>query len=246
MTRACSHMIPRAGAWQWDIARVQAKGLTDSVADLMAAKLNLLSVSTRQVLLNLASLGSAADVEGLAVASGRSALDVITSLRPALQGGLVARRGRAYVFAHDRVQEAAYGLGPAADKPRLHLRIGMALADHITPDDTSERLYFIANQLNRGISAITSEVERERIIAVNLSAGQRARTAAAYNAAIAYLRGCARAAWEPSTSAPQPNCLRGRVASCRVRTSGRTYGRRGSTVDGLCRKAARTFRPARR
>src|SRR5262249_7520035 len=28
---------PNAGAWQWDIARVRAKGLTDSVADLMAA-----------------------------------------------------------------------------------------------------------------------------------------------------------------------------------------------------------------
>jgi signal transduction histidine kinase len=179
---------PHAGAWHWDIARVRAKGLTDSVADLMAAKLNLLPGSTRQVLQDLASLGSAAELEVLAVASGRSAQEVITSLRPALQAGLVAHRGRSYVFVHDRVQEAAYGLRPAEDKPALHLRIGMALAGQITPDETSEKLYVIANQLNRGVTAMANEVERERIIAINLSAGRRARTSAAYNAAIVYLK----------------------------------------------------------
>jgi predicted ATPase/signal transduction histidine kinase len=179
---------PHAGVWRWDIARVRAKGLTDSVADLMAAKLNLLPGSTRQVLQDLAFLGSAAELEVLAVPFGRSEQEIIASLRPALESGLVARRGSSYAFAHDRVQEAAYGLGPAEDKPALHLRIGMALAGQITPDEASEKLYVIANQLNRGVKAIASEVERERIIAVNLSAGQRARTAAAYNAAIVYLK----------------------------------------------------------
>src|SRR5262249_16781561 len=179
---------PRAGAWQWDIARVRAMGLTDSVADLMAAKLNLLSGSTRQVLLDLASLGSAAEVENLAVASGRSAQAVVASLRPALAAGLVARKGRSYAFVHDRVQEAAYGLGLAGDKPALHLRIGMALAEQTTAGETSEKLYVIANQLNRGVTAVTSEVERGRIIAANPSPPPRAPAAPAYTACLAYLR----------------------------------------------------------
>jgi predicted ATPase/signal transduction histidine kinase len=178
---------PHAGAWQWDIARIRAKGLADSVADLMAAKLTLLPGGTRQVLLALASLGSGAEVEGLAIACSRSAQEIITSLRPALQAGLVTRRSKYYAFTHDRVQEAAYGLGSVEDKPALHLRIGMALAGQKTPDEISEKLYVIANQLNRGITAVASEVERDRIIAVNLAAGRRARTAAAYSAAIAYL-----------------------------------------------------------
>src|SRR5215471_616042 len=71
--------------------------------------------------------------------------------------------------------------------PALHLRIGMALAEQTTAEEKSEKLYVIANQLNRGVPAVTSEVERRQIIAVNLSAGRRARTAAAYNAALAYL-----------------------------------------------------------
>ncbi len=177
-----------AGAWCWDIARVRAKGFTNSVADLMAAKLNLLPGNTRQILHDLASLGSAAELETLAVASGRSAQEVIANLRPAVQAGLVAGGGTHYAFVHDRVQEAAYGLWPTEDKPALHLRIGMALAARITRDETSEKLYVIANQLNSGLTAVTSAAERNKIIAVNLSAGRRARTAAAYNAAIVYLK----------------------------------------------------------
>ncbi len=179
---------PHAAAWHWDIGRVRAKGLTDSVADLMATKLNLLPGGTRQVLQELACLGSAAELEILAVPFRRSAQEVIASLRPAIQAGLVARKGRSYAFVHDRVQEAAYGLGPSEDKPARHLRIGMALAEQITPEETNEKLYVIANQLNRGVTAVTNEVERERIIAINLSAGRHARTAAAYNAAIVYLK----------------------------------------------------------
>src|SRR5262249_37284252 len=45
----------------------------------------------------------------------------------------------------------------------------------------------VANQLNRGVTAAAVEAEREQIIAVNLAAGQRARNATAYHAAITYL-----------------------------------------------------------
>ena len=176
-----------AGTWYWDIARVQEKGLADSVADLVAAKLNQLPESTRQILQHLAFLGSAVELEVLTIASGRPRQEVISNLRSALQAGLITRRGNAYAFTHDRIQEAAYELGRVEDRPALHLHIGMELAGGISRDETSEKLYVIANQLNRGISAVTSEIERDRIIAVNLSAAERARTAAAYNAAIVYL-----------------------------------------------------------
>lgn len=178
---------PRAAAWRWDIAGVRAKGFTDSVADLMAAKLNLLPDGARRVLETLASLGAAATLETLAVASGRGAREVMASLRPALRAGLVARKDRSYAFMHDRIQEAAYALGAAEDKPHLHLRVGMALAERVGSDETGESLYVAAGQLNRGLAAISSGAEREQIISINLSAGRRARMAAAYDSAIAYL-----------------------------------------------------------
>lgn len=178
---------PRAGSWRWDTSRIRARGSTDSVAHLMAAKLNLLPEGTRQTLQLLASFGSVAELEDLVAASGRVADAVMSSLRPALLAGLIARSAGSYVFVHDRVQEAAYDLRSAQDRSALHLRIGLALAGCRRPDEAGEKLYIAANQLNRGLAAVTSDAERERIIGVNLSAGRRARDAAAYNAAIVYL-----------------------------------------------------------
>jgi PAS domain S-box-containing protein len=173
--------------WRWDLARIHAKGYTENVADLMIAKLSGLSDEARKALLGLASLGNSAEVAALALVHETSERQVHADLREAVRLGLIEPLGGSYKFMHDRVQEAAYGLGSAEDKPALHLRIGLALAGHLTPDETSDKLYVVANQLNRGVSAVTSEADRERIVAVNLVAGRRARAATAYKAAIVYL-----------------------------------------------------------
>ena len=50
------------GYWQWDIAKIRAKGFTDNVADLMAGKLKRLSASTQQTMMQLACLGTSAEL----------------------------------------------------------------------------------------------------------------------------------------------------------------------------------------
>jgi PAS domain S-box-containing protein len=174
--------------WCWDLDRIHAKGYTANVADLMVAKLAGLPDEARRTLLGLAFLGNSAEVATLSLVHGTSEQQVHADLREAARLELVERVDGSYRFVHDRVHEAAYALQPAEGKPALHLRIGMTLAAHVTPNETSEKLYVLANQFNRGMTAVTNEAERERIIAVNLSAGQRARSATAYNAAITYLR----------------------------------------------------------
>jgi PAS domain S-box-containing protein len=174
--------------WRWDLERIHAKGYTENVADLMVGKLSGLRDETRQVLLKLACLGNGAEVTTLSFVHGTSEQQVHADLREAVRLELVQRLDSSYAFAHDRVQEAAYGLQPDENKrAALHLRIGITLAAHLAPDESSERLYIVANQLNRGVAALASEAERKQIIAVNLAAGQRARNASAYHAAISYL-----------------------------------------------------------
>jgi PAS domain S-box-containing protein len=177
-----------AGVWQWDMTRIRVRNLTDNVADLMVAKINLLPVGSRQILQTLASMGGAEELKFLAMASGLSLRALGMHLRPALRAGLLERRGNAYVFAHDRVREAAYDSGPIQDKLALNLRAGLALAQYTDAESTSERLYLVASQLNRGATVEISEADRETIIALNFLAGQRARSAAAYQAAIGYLQ----------------------------------------------------------
>jgi predicted ATPase/signal transduction histidine kinase len=174
--------------WRWDLGRIHAKGYTENVADLMIGKLSGLCGEARQALLELACLGNRAGVTALSLVHGTSEEQLHADLREAAQLELVRLLDGSYVFVHDRVQEAAYGLQPDEEKrAALHLRIGMALAAHLAPDETSEKLYIVANQLSRAVMAVRSEAERQRIIAINHSAGQRARKTTAYNAAIAYL-----------------------------------------------------------
>jgi PAS domain S-box-containing protein len=173
--------------WRWDLERIHAKDYTENVVDLMVGKLGGLPAGARKALLELACLGNTAEVTTLCLVQAKSERQVHADLREAVRLELIERFDGSYKFVHDRVQEAAYALQPDADKRSLHLRIGMVLAARIAPEENSEQLYVVANQLNRGVAAVTSETQRQRIIAVNLAAGQRARKSTAYHAAIFYL-----------------------------------------------------------
>jgi predicted ATPase len=89
----------------------------------------------------------------------------------AVRTGLIFRSEDAYRFLHDRVQEAAYSLIPQELRAEAHLRIGMLMASHTSPDKLEEGIFEIVNQLNRGAHLITSIAERERIAAIESHRG---------------------------------------------------------------------------
>ncbi|MGY4331836.1 putative ATPase [Bradyrhizobium sp. LB7.2] len=176
------------GQWRWDLPHINEKSYAENVADLVVGRLSGLRGETRDALLELACLGNSVELDILCLVHGTTEQKVHADLREAAHLELVRRLKSSYAFVHDRVQEAAYALEPERDKrTALHLRIGMALAAHLTQDDTNERVYIVANQLNRGVAALKNSDEREKIIDVNLAAGQRARNAAAYHSAVTYL-----------------------------------------------------------
>ena len=59
------------GRWSWDLDRIQAKGYTDNVADLMVGKLNRLAIETQRALQELACFGNSAPIPTLSVVHGR-------------------------------------------------------------------------------------------------------------------------------------------------------------------------------
>jgi len=173
--------------WSWDLGRIQAKGYTDNVVDLMVGKLNRLPIRTQETLKDLACLGNNAEVATLSIVHETLEDEVHSDLWEALRLGYIVRSQGSYRFAHDRIQEAAYSLIPEHLRAETHLRIGRLLAACASPERREEAIFEIVNQLNRGTALIFSEEEREQLAQFNLIAGKRARASTAYKSALRYL-----------------------------------------------------------
>jgi PAS domain S-box-containing protein len=178
---------PAAAAWTWDLPSIRAKGFSDNVVDLMVGKLNRLPAATQEALTLFGCLGSSAEAAHLSLIGALPEEQVHAALWDAVCAGLVYRANGTYTFLHDRIQEAAYSLVPAAERAEKHLRIGRLLAAHMAPHEIEAKIFEIVNQFNRGAALITLPAERERLAELNLAAARRARDATAYAAALKYL-----------------------------------------------------------
>jgi predicted ATPase len=112
--------------WSWDLDRIQAKGYTENVVDLMIGKLNRLPIETQNALQHLAGLGNSADLTLLRIVCHAPDEEIHRQLWEAVRTGLIFRSKDSYTFVHDRVQEAAYSLIPLDLLVETHLRIEAA------------------------------------------------------------------------------------------------------------------------
>ncbi|MBV8967916.1 MAG: serine/threonine-protein kinase PknK, partial [Verrucomicrobia bacterium] len=175
-----------AGRWTWDLGRIRAESYTDNIVDLMVGKLNRLPVQTQLALQQFACLGNSAEIGTLSIVLERTEDEVHSDLWEAVRLEFVIRSGRLYKFVHDRIQEAAYSQIPPKTRAETHLRIGRLLLAHVPAENREEAIFEIVNQINRGATLITSGDEREQLAELNLIAGRRAKSAAAYAAALNY------------------------------------------------------------
>jgi predicted ATPase/signal transduction histidine kinase/CheY-like chemotaxis protein/tRNA A-37 threonylcarbamoyl transferase component Bud32 len=200
------------GTWQWNIAQIQAIGITDyTVVELMARNIRKLPPTTQEVVKLAACIGNSFNLEVLGIVNEQSNSSTAAELWPALQAGLIlplsndykiplafsseASSGISltdvrvdYKFLHDRVQQAAYSLIPEGEKKQTHLKIGQLLLESTTEEERKENIFALVNQLNYGTDLLTSESEKSQLAALNLMAGQKAKAATAYESAVKYLK----------------------------------------------------------
>ncbi|MBD2537105.1 serine/threonine protein kinase, partial [Nostoc flagelliforme FACHB-838] len=141
-----------------------------------------------------ACVGAEFDLETLAIVCEKSPKAIFQDLLEAIQAGLIQPLSdldedllvQEYKFSHDRVQQAAYALIDESCKQVVHLQIGRNLLEKTSPEQRSERLFEIIDHLNQGLKLVTARSERTEIARLNLMAGQKAKTATAYEAAFKY------------------------------------------------------------
>ena len=190
-------------SWQWNLTEIEAQDITDNVVELLLRQLQKLPAATQQVLCIAACVGSEFDLETLALSAERnsegtvcekSPKAIFQSLLEAIQAGLIQPLSdldedllvQEYKFLHDRVQQAAYALIDESCKQVVHLQIGRNLLEKTSPEQRSDRLFEIIDHLNQGTELVTAQPERTEIARLNLTAGQKAKAATAYEAAFRY------------------------------------------------------------
>ncbi|GAA6616636.1 AAA family ATPase [Scytonema sp. NUACC26] len=182
--------------WEWDIAQIQAQAITDNVVELMVLKLKKLPENTLQILRYAACIGAEFDLDTLSIVCEKSPKTVSLDLLAAIQGGLIQPLSeldedllvQQYKFLHDRVQQAAYALIDESHKQVIHLQIGRNLLQKTSPEQLATGLFEIVDQLDRGIELLRAQAERTEIARLNLMAGQKAKAATAYGAALQYFK----------------------------------------------------------
>ncbi|MHC5824020.1 MAG: ATP-binding protein, partial [Nostoc sp.] len=197
------------GFWQCDVAQVRSLALTDDVVEFMAQQLQKLPNITQDVLKLAACIGNQFDLATLAIVLEKSQTETASDLWKALQEGFIIPTNEVYKFyqtetstatvqksaqidicgykfLHDRVQQAAYSLIPEEQKQTTHLKIGQLLLNNTPVTEHNENLFEIVNQLNIGKSLIIEPSQQIELAQLNLNAGQKAKAATAYAAALEY------------------------------------------------------------
>ncbi|MCC5669020.1 PAS domain S-box protein [Nostoc sp. CHAB 5784] len=181
-------------SWQWNLAEIEAQDFTDNVVELLLRQLQKLPEATQQILCLSACIGAEFDLKTLAIVCEKSCKAISQDLLAAVQAGLIQPLSdldedllvQEYKFSHDRVQQAAYALINEPQKQVVHLQIGRNLLEKTSPERLSNRLFEVVDHLNQGIKLVTARVERNEIAKLNLMAGQKAKGATAYEAALQY------------------------------------------------------------
>lgn len=192
--------------WQWNIAHIRGRNITENVVALMSEKVQRLGQQTQQVLKLAACIGNQFDLRTLAIVYEHSVKETAADLWEAMEEGLVLPLGNTYKlmdldvqglsdvvtvdykFAHDRIQQAAYSLIPEVEKQVVHWRVGQLLLQNTSPDDREQKIFDIVNHFNLGRGLIRQQAEQDELAELNLTAGKKAKAAAAYGPACNYLQ----------------------------------------------------------
>jgi predicted ATPase len=182
-----------ARRWSWDLAALRQRKVTDNVVDLLVGKIGRLEPAVRATLQAAACLGAEFELDMLALATETAPGELVAMLSEAVEAGLVVACDRvgdrpgSYRFVHDRVEQAAYALIAVGERTALHQRIGRRMLAALTAEQRAERVFDLLYHLNHGMDGSPRPEPVAELGALNLIAGKKAKSSAAYATAWRHL-----------------------------------------------------------
>ena len=197
--------------WSFDLINIKNQSITENVAEMMLGESMELPEKTLEVIKLAACIGNTFDLKTLATAFGQPCCTTALILWEAMKTGLVLpinenyklatikfeplmeaietniAKSVQYRFVHDRVQQAIYSFISEKDRETIHLRLGYQFLASTPPGEMDQHIFNIVKQLNLGTGSLANNTKRLELARLNLEAGRKAKTAAAYGPALTYL-----------------------------------------------------------
>jgi predicted ATPase/C4-dicarboxylate-specific signal transduction histidine kinase len=191
--------------WVYDLEKIKTKGYTENVVELVADRLKNLSDSSIEILKIASCIGANFSLSLLSFGYQKSLQETALALKEALREGIILPESSSYRsaevlqndtilkledtsyrFIHDRVQQAANSLLTEEEKERIHIILGKALIDTLSPEQVDAQIFEIVNHLNYKKEDVLSSEERQELIQFNYRAGCKANESFAYESAVSY------------------------------------------------------------
>ena len=194
------------GLWTWDIDQIHSADISNNVVDLLRDKIRNLPHEAGQLVILASCIGRQFDLNLLSSASEQDEKTAFKNLKPAIDAGFIQPVKDApqhsgsdtpaskvdllqkLQFSHSRVLDAAYSMLAEPDKKATHLMLGRILKKTTAECEINQNPYEIINQLNEGSSLIVEKVERYELARLNLLAGRKSKTTAAFETAWRYFK----------------------------------------------------------
>ncbi len=190
-------------AWEWDLEKIQALTLPESIMELLAKKIQILSKATQGILMQAACIGIKFELGTLSIVCEQSRNKILTALEESMEAGLILSKddthksplgknptdeNNIYKFIHDRIHAAAYNLMPRDQRLEFHWQTGQLLLRKLQAGQRDARIFEIVNHLNKGRSLLSYGPERKELANLNLKAAQKAKASTAFNQAYDYFK----------------------------------------------------------
>ena len=175
------------GQWKLNNSMIMEMKATENVVDLMSRKISGLSLPALEAVKTASCIGNTFSLEIHSAVSGKSLEEILFDLSEALRKGFIFQKGDSYSFIHDKILEAAYSLIPEDDKISLHYKVGSALLERTTPQNSGELIFDIVNHLNYSRKLLIDKNKIFQLAQLNFQAGKKAKESGAYEPALYYL-----------------------------------------------------------
>lgn len=163
-------------------------GTEHSIDQLIKRKVGDLPRFPQEVLEIAACMGDEIDETALSTIFNGKTSEISKALEVAASLELVTfvqARGR-FHFLHDRIRQVVFAM---IDDPDMRsFEIGYALWQKSSPMFLSTKIFVIVNLLNKGVHQVTDRHERYQAASLNLEAGRKAASLAAFPDAATYLK----------------------------------------------------------